>query len=388
MIKTTLHPDLLHAIQSPHAQFDVHCHIFTFNCVPKKFLFIHLPTSLEEGGNRIERILERIISRTKKENIANIKTFFDIGLSKSLDDVAETLFSYYNQHTIFCPLMMDLEWGLGNRPHIPFFDAAGEKIDQIRLMEHLTELFPHKLMPFIAIDPQNPHINDIFDRAFGKQSKGLFGGVKIYPALGYLPSNKALMPIFEKCEALQIPVTTHCGGSIIYTTERNLKVSGIQIDQNGDLVQTEIKKRRINRAAGNKISKLLNSPQNWEPVLKTFPQLKLNLAHFGGKAVWQDYVKTGKNNTINDIISFMERYEYVYSDFSFNIFEPKFYEPYKQLLEQNDLVKSRSLFGSDFYMASIICDVKKAKNSFLHHMGKELSYELTTVNPKKFLFGI
>ena len=71
-----------YVLNNHEVMFDVHCHIFTFKYVPEKFLNIQLPTTLKNGGQRVEHILESIIARTQYKNVQHIKTFFDIGLSK------------------------------------------------------------------------------------------------------------------------------------------------------------------------------------------------------------------------------------------------------------------------------------------------------------------
>lgn len=64
-----------------------------------------------------------------------------------------------------------------------------------------------------------------FYKVFSEKSEHKFFGVKIYPSLGYLPSNPQLMEIFGLCEKKRIPVTAHCSGAIVHTGKGILKIS-------------------------------------------------------------------------------------------------------------------------------------------------------------------
>lgn len=374
-------PELKNRLEDDELFFDVHCHIFNLDCVPKKFVFLKMPTNYKNNDDTmdwIEDILHNLRNDTDTDRASHIAYFLDFARKRSVQEVAEKLFTYYPEKTVFCPLMMDMEWGLDSKPNRPY----KEQIKEMRKLS--TEKYPGKLLPFVAIDPNNPDVFDIFLDAFS--DKGGFFGIKIYPSLGYLPSDEKLMRIFEVCEEKNIPVTTHCGGGIVHTTQRVVRIKGKELDENDNLVTREEKHTNLFRLSGGKIAKIFNDPKNWEPVLHTFPKLKLNLAHFGGTEAWE-IMLSDKTSNVNRIMDFMYRYPNVYTDFSFNIYNRKFYNILRRRILNNKIIRERVLYGSDFYMVTAYGLFRLMKIDFHTAMGDEIMHQIANVNPKRFLFA-
>ncbi len=373
-------PAMIPMINSPETKFDVHCHIFNFETVPKKYLFLKLPVSYKSQHDELEKLekhLHNLHKKTNKDHIKFLANFIDTGNQESMKNVAGKLFSYYPSDTIFTPLMMDMEYGLQSKPLIPY----SKQVEEMRKLS--TSVFPHKMLPFLALDPRNPNLFKLFEKSMSKG--GGFFGVKLYPSLGYLPSDKQLMKIFEICEAKNIPVTTHVGGNTVHTTQRFIKVTGKQVAQSGELKDRVVRMPHLFRMSGKKTGEVLNNPKNWEPVLYSFPNLKLNLGHFGGTTEWLKHLKSPAPR-IMQIINLIQRYDYVFSDFSNNFEYPEITVHLKKMLLSDSKIKSRTLFGSDFFMVLLASDYTKSRVQFEETLGPELLKIISHENPKNFLF--
>ena len=158
----------------------------------------------------------------------------------------------------------------------------------------------------------------------------MFAGIKLYPPMGFDPwpedqvERMKVEMLYTYAQEASIPITTHCNDGGFITVEYD------QANRN-------------------------TSPATWETVLKRYPGLKLNFAHAGVSTTLQFPVLFGKKEkTWTEIIfDLMEKYENVYTDFSFNGISPKFYETFLKELEEMQSrdrlqFKERVLFGSDF----------------------------------------
>lgn len=363
-------------INDPDVMFDLHCHFFNFDAVPDKYWGIRIPRT-RKFFNWLENFLHKLLWFTDADPLSNIAYFISIGKSYTIEEIATKLFDYYAPtKTIFCPLMMDMKPGIDGKQKIAY-------AEQIANMKQLRDKYPDKLLPFIAIDPRRQNVDKIFLSAFNDEHA--FFGVKIYPCLGYLPSHPKLMQIFEVCEAKRIPVTAHCGGGTVHSSRRHIKcIQGLRMDDDN---QPEKICEDKWFCTGNSYARYFNHPQRWEPVLHAFPQLKLNLAHFGNDTEWEKLAK-GKNNTwVSRIMDMMTRYKNLYADFSFNISNHKTYDIFRQKVEDNDLIANRTLYGSDYYMVVTEGHFRSIKVDFMTAMGDRVMQKIAYENPKKFLLA-
>ncbi len=369
-------PDEMKALMnSSNLTFDVHCHVFNFDTVPDKFLGIRIPRS-RRVLKEIEHFLHKLIWYTDTDKLSNLAYFINVCKSYSIKEISEKLFDYYpDTKAIFCPLMMDMRPGIKGEQKVNY----NKQIDN---MKSLRNQFPDKLLPFVAIDPNNPDAEDIFLKAFSEEYK--FFGIKIYPSLGYLPSNPNLMKIYKVCEAKKIPVTAHCGGGTVHSSYRHIKnIAGKRLDEDNHWVDFTEERCFFTK---NSYASYFNNPRNWEPVLHSFPKLKLNLAHFGCPEEWEKLLK-GENNTwVSRIMDLMVRYDNVYADFSYDIFDHKIFGILRKQIEDNSLVAERTLYGSDYYMVVIEGHFRSIKMDFITSMGDQIMNQIAAVNPKRFLF--
>ncbi len=366
-------------LENETVKFDVHTHIFDYDHVPNSFFGTRLPFSknfLKSATSFLDNLFD-----SKDDMASHMANFFDLLNKNTMRDIAKKMFELYNYETyVFCILMMDMEFGI-EKP-----DKEYE--NQCREILEIRNEFPDKILPFFGVDPRRPDIYNRFLQAFTSPEN--FFGVKVYPALGYLPSDPVLMQIFEICEQKNIPITTHCGGYAVHSTNNDIEVRGLKLDEKGEYQQfAETVSFSLPKSHGD----YFNTPLNWEPVLKKFPKLKLNLAHFGGGGEWEVFVNQRKNlerksdSAVSQIIDLMYRYKNVYADFAYTMSRPYFYETLRQLIEDNKVIGERVMYGTDFYMIAMEGLFRCIKTDFMTAMGDKIMTKIASENPLRFLFG-
>ena len=202
-----------------------------------------------------------------------------------------------------------------------------------------------------------------------RMGSNFFAGIKVYPPLGFDPWPEddpeelaKVKLLYEYCHSKKIPITSHCnsGGFVVF-------------DQ--------------------KHSKELTGPDKWEQVLEHYPELILNLAHFG------------KENKIlglfpvegwtRKIIRMVDRFDHLYVDFSFNGLDEKYYRDLRRYIDRNpaklrEKLKQRIMFGTDFM---INLTGVESYNEYLRIFGEspyfspEEKHLFCGVNGGRFLFG-
>lgn len=370
--------EMLQKLQDAQVFFDVHSHVFNYLDVPDGFLGIRLPLSRRFLA-RMENILHKTIGFTDNDPLSNLAYFIRFFRNKTMKDTAEKLIAYYpSENLVFCALMMDMEPGIMGKIADPY-------PLQIDKMLQLRDAFPETILPFFAADPNNPELPKNFIKAFDDNLPYRFFGIKIYPSLGYLPSHPVLMDLYKICEEKHIPVTAHCAGATVHTSKKEIKnIPGWHITKDGIFSNEPV--NRIFRKKPDYAS-FFNHPLNWEPVLRTFPGLKLNLAHFGGEDEWKKFSKNQPGNWVADIIRMLEKYHNLYTDFSYTLYNPVYTKSLKVLMDKSETVRSRVLYGSDYYMIVREGHFRTIKTAFFEALGPEYVHLMATENPKKFLFG-
>jgi hypothetical protein len=291
----------------------------------------------------------------------------NFSLSKVLD----------KENVIITALMMDLEVGWDTK-------LSKKLYSQILELKELSSKAP--VLPFLICDPRRAdctsntdNLYSLFNVAFCSENP--FFGVKIYPALGYDPSDFRLWPIYEICEKYQIPILTHCGGESISTNK--LKFIIFEGDKESILDCSDRKE----------VAYELNNPKRWTIILEKFPKLKINFAHFGGYETWESPSEINYKGQIRKecIFDFMRKYDNVYADFSYNLVEINLFKNLREILVSDAKILSRTLFGTDYWVVNKEGDLLKEQKIFLDEMDRnykkiKISSLLTSTNPKKYLF--
>ena len=269
---------------------------------------------------------------------------------------------YPKDKTVFIVLPMDMG----------FMNLGEVEMPIERQHEELWELTQNsggQIIPFYAADPRH---DDIIDRVKNNLAKDKFRGLKIYPNLGYRPDHPKLMEIYKLCIKGDFPVLTHCspGGIWMYGLSK--------------------KERRSN-----------SQPLNYKQILDTegYRNLRLCLAHFGGSEEWVKHLRgrTRKQEedawvrTIYEMIASGD-YPNLYTDISYTVFTPKvqglFIDlvDYLKVLLADPVVRTRVLFGSDYYMVERESISEKEVSLLLRsRLGEDLYKQIAYTNPREFL---
>ena len=201
-----------------------------------------------------------------------------------------------------------------------------------------------------------------------KRDRWLAHGIKLYPPLGADPwpddfkeREKAEL-LFSFCERNKIPVVTHCDDQ---------GFRAIPVDQ----------------------ALIIGSPERWIPVLKLFPCLKVDFAHFG-KRYFRRFGEPERTDWTETIVRLILEYENVHADIAFNGVDPRYYRQLAGLLAKMDyddraVLEGRIMFGSDFPVNLLLVD---SYSAYIHRfesapLEETLKLDMATAVPRKFICG-
>lgn len=395
--------------------FDVHCHIFDKKTLKIAYILLRMTigrifenenqdllywnkdtvniynslnqTDADVNWDELDKELEKLEAKLSKSGTK--ESLRGKGLKDAIrvlkkDSMEEIFDFYYNNFSlkqieeynsspfVTSILMMDLETGWN-------YKAKKTYSEQVDELNNLAIKKP--ILPFLAVDPRRAEITGeqnlytIFKRAFTENNAAFFG-IKCYPALGYFPNDKRLEPIFALCEEFNIPVTTHCGGESVSTFEKSIGFLG----ENGyETVILEGDRR--------KRARYLNDPSHWIPVLEKFPNLKLNLAHFGTDIFWKNHINTNADERILKLIELLnDESKKVFTDFSYNLIETDIHSKLKEVLNNNPKITDKIMYGTDFWVVlphgDLLNDIKLYLSVF-----QKYSEKMVGKNTWDFLFG-
>ncbi len=159
--------------------------------------------------------------------------------------------------------------------------------------------YPDKIIPFVGVDPQRgDHAIELVEK-FVKRYNAR--GVKVYPATGWYPNEERILPFWKAMEDLGMAIVTHSG------------------------------------AAWGPLDDRFTEPRFYEPVFQRFPDLKIVIAHLGGK--WR-----------MSTFEICQRYENAYADISaIQGWLPSDPETAKsRLREVAEKIPNKASFGTDW----------------------------------------
>jgi predicted TIM-barrel fold metal-dependent hydrolase len=235
---------------------------------------------------------------------------------------------------------------------------------QLETFKELKQEYKDDFQAFLATDPRRPGMMDLIMENVGQGKP--FTGIKLYPPMGYSPTDPFLFGtddnedcLYKYCIDKQIPIITHCSAAGFSTFVDKLQVIGavmpnMKFDSQPVIYTrlTEIKFEtnilNFGKAVEERAYKL-NHPKLWEIVLKKFPTLKIDLAHFGGDP---DEYGTERREYIFKLMTQKQengqlQYPYLYTDLSCitdkellqDIYDNKF-----------NYIKDRVMYGSDYFL--------------------------------------
>lgn len=208
-----------------------------------------------------------------------------------------------------------------------------------------------------------------FDGDIKKMDSNYFAGIKVYPPLGFDPWPEGdeeelakVKLLYQYCTDKKIPITSHCNSGGFVVVDR-------------------------------KTCEKYTSPERWAKVLEHYPNLRLNLAHFGKQD--KKMVVVQPEEWTKQIIKLIGKYDHLYVDFSFNGLDEAYYKDLKRYIKNCPLdfrekLKKRILFGSDFM---INLTGAESYNKYLQiysespYFSAEEKNLFSSRNAERFVFG-
>jgi uncharacterized protein len=400
---------------------NVHTHIFNTDCAPDRFLLV-IPSSVVRT---MPWLIKAFLStRATRASIHWLSKQFS-KLSNRKHGAARSAFDKY---------IAFLNIGTQNSQLEVFQKAieAGQKVEndlrivaltlnmdymdsepntsasfvnyttQLEEVKNIKRSYPNNLFPFLSIDPRqaaNQALVDwskqYFERGFRYNGNDYpyFCGIKLYPALGFFPFDPKMELMYKYAEEKGLPIMSHCtrvgsqyiGNYIENLISRNQPMFGNMQDEEINKAKTSIYARidryfaqkdwiKNNKKGNNDFAcDLFGHPENYIPLMRTFPNLRICLAHMGGSNEIRMLEDLKKEGGLDDIIEarkidgvqwfdkiwqLMKIYPNLYTDISYTVssFEENNDVLKRVQLLMNDTdndgkpLSERVLFGTDFFM--------------------------------------
>ncbi len=237
------------------------------------------------------------------------------------------------------------------------------------------------VFPFLAIDPRRPGaINLLTGQHELITPNGPFYGVKIYPALGYLPTHPNLYPVYRHCAERGIPISAHCSPSGLPTLAKQVRVWSRDPDIEGEVVGF---------GPGRSPLRYFGHPDRWRPVLEAFASdgLKLNLCHFGGNQETMRYAEGWPGTWTGRIVDLMRDYRgHVFTDTGYHSSGDSA-ESIEAILAKDPDVAEYLMFGTDYVMIMLEKELDGKLDAYFREFEDLLKArpQLVRANPAGFL---
>lgn len=386
--------------------YNVHTHIFNFKCVPSGFLTNYLPrvlVTLLAPLLRVGPIASAISFLLKKlpGNVRKYQAFVAVGIRNTPQKVFEDMMEGYNDENVgFVVLPMNFDYMGGGQ-------APANYKSQLELVADVKRKYPNTCFPFLAVDPRMGNANDILKFVkdyFEPNFKG-FHGIKLYPALGFYPTDDRLEEMYKYAQGKNIPILTHCTRFGAYYAEKKVPEELLEYRSFNHTSVTNQRRQQtfyqnlLNLKSEDACDAFLD-PVNYYDILDRFPDLKLCFAHYGGDEEMRKYLRNPNNQGVlhtgynNDtswyyiIKDLQEKFKNVYADISFTLWDTKppgdIVSSIKTDLQSN--IGDRVLFGTDFFMTLQVKAEKALYTDFrLALDNKNLWEQMAYHNNKKFM---
>jgi len=350
--------------------YNVHIHTFKQEDVPLNFLPLGLVRilSTKRGFETIAKILNLANPLSTDDQFKRYLKFIKTGKLKSQEEIFLKCAEQYPTKTKFVIHSIDMSQMNAGKVPRKYMDQLFELID-------LKEKYPENIIPFVHIDPNNLDYLQIFQTAM----KMGFKGVKLYPpASCFLPTDNRLTKIYEYCNKNHIPILAHCGYQSPTHYRDSIKNLRKKLEEHNLPYNDKMNKAEL---CGQ-----FTHPRNYIPILEKYPNINICLAHWGSEKSWKEYIENPKNleNWFYVIKEMIQKYPNLYTDISFTLNSTEYFSVLKVFL-QNDKIRPKVLFGSDYYMVEIKTSEKKFCFDLRSYLGEDLFKEIAYINPRRYL---
>ncbi|QBJ86779.1 hypothetical protein DDI74_11140 [Chryseobacterium gleum] len=414
-----------------------------------RVLIILISILLIKSGRKLILFIAKILFQFLRffpgpETSAYLKRYISIGrfaFHEKQTTIFRMLEEQYPPDSRFVVLPMDMDYMEAGKPRSQY-------PEQLKELKQLKRTKSKSCLPFIFADPRR--IRD--DKNYFKEIKDCienegFRGIKTYPALGYYPFDKDLLPLMLWACENQIPVLNHCiRGTIYYrgdkkkewnhhpiflqSTGEKGKTEPLLLDQlnNSDfstnfthplnylcLLDERYLKLVLEHYNDHELYSMFGYTTYDQPLAKNLDNLKICFGHFGGEDEWAKYMERDRyvsengftnplgkginfiptalenswryNTWFAIIYSLMLQHPNVYADISYILHDEKIFPLLKSLLKKDSGISDRILYGSDFY---VVRSQKSDKQMWADTAGRLSDNELeliTRQNPQTFLYN-
>jgi len=349
--------------------YNSHIHTFKDCDIPRAFLPLGLVRilSTKKGFKIISRLLNNANPFSDNDALDRYVKFVETGRLGTQEAIFKQCKKYYPQNSKFGVLAMDMAYmGAGKVPR--------SYVDQLKELSELKENHP-EVIPFVHIDPRRKGYMDVLKQSVEEWG---FRGLKVYPPLGYFPYDKDMYPVYAYCQKHGLPVITHCSPFNPVHFKGKKKELRKLLEKSRDKIDTRGMSRKV-------MCSQFTHPLNWEHVMADFPELKICLGHFGSSHYWKAFLDNpdGPDNWFLIIKAMIEKYPNLYADISFTLSEQEYFPLLKILLQDNAL-KRKILFGSDYYMVETEATERRFSIDLRAYLGEEDFTMIAKDNPEIF----
>ena len=130
-------------------------------------------------------------------------------------------------------------------------------------------------------------------------------------------------------------------------------------------------------------------PNNYEFLLKHFPNLKICLAHFAGEEELHKYLATPwdedmEKSWFSVIIDLIKKHPNIYTDICYTMYDVRLH-PLLKITLQDEQIRSKILYGSDFYMVVLDSSERAFSINLRAYLGEDDYQQIAEINPQVFL---
>ena len=354
--------------------YNCHTHTFTIDHVPRKFISPFISWLVRFKG---VRKFARNILPGDRDLLDRYINFVEVTMAGSQKAVFDKLKGYYpsgaSDQTKFIVLPMDMAFMLA--------DKVPVSLDQQHLELSQIAAYDDSCIPFIGVDARREGINEMVKK---RHIEHHFKGIKIYPPLGYYQNDIRLTHIYEYAEENKLPIMTHCSRGGVSVK----KVTKEMLEEPNPIGRPVVNKK------AKHFSDIYTDPANYDPIATQFPDLNICLAHFGGDGEWDKYLDDPWNqgdpestkSWLSVILELIHKHDNIYTDISSTLFKKECYMDLLLVLLENQKVRERVLFGSDYYMMEREkSEERKMALQIRSRLGPELFKQIAETNPKRYL---
>ena len=426
--------------------FNCHAHCFTMDHVPDYFFGRFMPVTKLLRKKWVKNVvkngpvtgkmpfgLRALIFLLSLINLLSVKKFLRLismvrfGNSDEQRAVIESMRQYYPEDTGIVYLTMDMEYMGAGKP-VKKLEKQFEELAALKkTAEYKNIIYPFAFVDPRRIDPRDEEIQveaDFIGAKFLHKledyvKEGSFQGLKIYPALGYYPFDERMKPAYDLALKYNLPITTHCTIGVVHHKHK-IDVSKRIHPFKGTL--PDLKPVKYQRYFSHPLNYLCLVDRDllkqvWGDSAPDYRNLKICIGHWGTEDDWHRYLdkdwadvyqktkddhcpalllKNWHTDPKRAYLNFTwftiiyellrnKKFPNLYTDISYTLHDASLLPMLKTMLESNEDVRKRVLFGTDFYMVSKTISERNYSINLRAALGHEMFEQIAIVNAREFL---